>query len=152
MYKILLELGLTIIITYLITYEILYVITYILVPELKNYSMKEVDRNPKWIISRLPYYGLKDIDIVVCECDWDILPRVRIRKKDCIELWIDQDTKIEDVENIGRLALLVKLKIKYNLWFPEKPIYWLSILCYMLDGGNVEVSNTPSITTKEETS
>ena len=110
-------------------------------PQMVYHGMKELERNPKWVTSRLPYYGFGDIDIVVCESKWGMLPRFRLGKNNKFELLIDNDTRIEDAEDIGRLALVGKLKAKYNIWFPEKPIYWLSILCYMLDGGDIQMSS-----------
>lgn len=49
---------------------------------------------------------------------------------------------MKDIEDIGRLALATKIKIKCGLWFPEKPLYWLSIICYMLDGGDIHMTDT----------
>lgn len=109
----------------------------VIFPKMVYHGMKEIDRNPKWITSKLQYYGFDDIDIVLCTSKWGMLPRFRPGKNDKIELWIDNDTSTKDIEDIGKLALIGKLKSKYGLWFPDKPIHWLSILCYMLDGGDV---------------
>ena len=120
----------------------------IIFPKLVYHGMKEIDRNPKWITSKLQYYGFSDIDIVLCESKWGMLPRFRAGKENRLELWIDNDTSTKDVDDIGHLALCVKLKAKYGLWFPDKPTYWLSILLYMLDGGNIEMREQE----KQETS
>lgn len=120
----------------------------VIFPKMVYRGMKEIDRNPKWITSRLQYYGFSDIDIVLCESKWGMLPRFRAGKNNRLELWIDNDTPTRDVENIGHLALCVMIKAKYGLWFPDKPIYWLSILLYMLDGGNIEMRDKE----KQETS
>lgn len=111
----------------------------IIFPKIVHKGMTEIERNPKWIISNLQYYGFDDIDIVLCESKWGMLPRLCTGKNNRLELWIDEDTSTKDVDDIGRLALCAKLKIKHGLWFPDKPIYWLSTLLYLLDGGDVEV-------------
>lgn len=120
----------------------------VIFPKLVYHGMKEIDRNPKWITSKLQYYGFSDIDIVLCESKWGMLPRFRAGKENRLELWIDNDISTRDVDDIGHLALCVKLKAKYGLWFPDKPTYWLSILLYMLDGGNIEMREQE----KQETS
>jgi hypothetical protein len=119
----------------------------IIFPQMVYHGMKEVERNPKWVTSQLQYYGFNDIDIVLCTSKYGMLPRFRASKDNRIELWIDNDTSTKDIEEVGRLALVGKIKAKYGLWFPDKPIYWLSILCYMLDGGDVNM-----IDKKQETS
>jgi hypothetical protein len=113
----------------------------IIFPKMVRNGMKEIERNPKWILSQLHYYGFSDIDIILCESKWGMLPRFRLGKNHNLELWIDYDTSTKDVEEVGRLALAGKVRVKYGLWFPEKPLYWLSILCYMLDGGDIQMSN-----------
>ena len=111
----------------------------IIFPKIVHRGMKEIDRNPKWITSKLQYYGFNDIDIVLCESKWGMLPRFRAGKNNRLELWIDNDISTKDVDSIGHLALCIKVKAKYGLWFPDKPTYWLSILLYMLDGGDVNM-------------
>jgi hypothetical protein len=32
--------------------------------------------------------------------------------------------------------------VKYGVLFQDKPIHWLSILCYMLDGGDIKQEAT----------
>ena len=120
---------------------------HIIFPKMVYNGMKEIERNPKWITSKLCYYGFDEIDIVLCESKWGMLPRVRAGKEK-LELWIDNDTSTKDVEDIGSLALASLLKIKYNLWYPDKPLYWQSILLYMLDGGEIEMKDK----IKQETS
>ena len=120
----------------------------VIFPKMVYRGMKEIDRNPKWITSKLQYYGFDDIDIVLCESKWGMLPRFRAGKDNHLELWIDTDTSTRDVDDIGHLVLCVKVKAKYGLWFPDKPTYWLSILLYMLDGGNIEMREKE----KQETS
>lgn len=101
---------------------------------------KVLEKNPKWITSRIQekYYGFNDIDFILAECPLGGLPKFNISKdKERIELWISNDTPIRDLESLAKIALLGKIKIRYGVYFPEKPIYWLSILCYMLDGGDI---------------
>ena len=35
----------------------------VIFPKMVYHGMKEIDRNPKWITSKLQYYGFDDIDI-----------------------------------------------------------------------------------------
>lgn len=100
-----------------------------------------IEKNPKWITSRIQekYYGFNDIDFILAECPLGGLPKFNISKdKERIELWIPNDILIRDLESLAKIALLGKIKIRYGVYFPEKPIYWLSILCYMLDGGDIK--------------
>lgn len=113
----------------------------IIFPKIVYHGMKEIERNPKWITSKLQYYGFNDIDIVLCKSKWGMLPRFRVGKDNRLELWIDNDTSTRDVEDVGHLALAGKIKAKYGLWFPDKPTYWLSILLYMLDGGDIQMQD-----------
>ena len=131
-----------------IVYLIVATIRNIIFPKIIFKSMKEIERNPKWITSKLQYYGFDDIDIVLCESKWGMLPRFRAGKDNRLELWIDNDTSTRDVDDVGHLALCGKVKAKYGLWFPDKPTYWLSILLYTLDGGNIEMKDIE----KQETS
>ena len=112
-------------------------------PKLIEYFTKEIERNPKWVTSQLQYYGFEDIDIVLCESKLGRLPRFRTGENKRLELLIDNDTPTYEVETIGRIALAAKIKTEYGLWFPDKPLYWLSVLCYMLDGGDIQMSNRP---------
>lgn len=100
-----------------------------------------IEKNPKWITSRIQekYYGFNDIDFILAECPLGGLPKFNMSKdKEHIELWIPNDIPIRDLESLAKIALLGKIKIRYGIYFPEKPIYWLSILCYMLDGGDIK--------------
>ncbi|MDE5539947.1 MAG: hypothetical protein K2J20_05625, partial [Bacilli bacterium] len=67
------------------------------------------------------------------------------------EIWVPNDTSTKDADEVLRLAMVGKIQIKYGLWFPDKPIHWLSILCYMLDGGDITESKT-KFEEKQETS
>ena len=124
---------------YWIAYTIL---KYIVIPWIYEKGTKEIAKNPDWLVSELKtqYYGTQDIDFVVVESRFGLLPRFRLAKKNQLQLLISSDMTTRDIELIARAALVGKIKIKYNLWFPEKPAYWLSILCYMLDGGNINQS------------
>lgn len=114
---------------------------YVVLPFLIRKTTKEIDKNPKWITSALhsKYYGFSDIDFITAESTIGALPRFRVAKGDNtrLELLIPNDTLTKDVEKIGQIALVGKIKVKYGLFFPDKPLYWLSILCFMLDGGEV---------------
>lgn len=117
---------------------------YFLRPWLIEKATKEIEVNPKWITSKLQkdYYGFNDIDIILADTTFGWLPRFRLIKNNRLQLLISEDTTTKDVEEIGRVILAAKIKIKYGLWFPDKPIHWLSILCYMLDGGDIKQEET----------
>lgn len=114
----------------------------IIFPYFMKRDMKEVDRNPNWVVSKLQYYGFNDIDIVLYESKMFSYTQFRGNKdKSKLEFWIPNETSIDEVPEIGRIALVGKLKAKYGLWFPDKPIHWLSILCFMLDGGDINMED-----------
>jgi hypothetical protein len=112
-------------------------------PIIIEHTTTELDRNPKWATSRLEkYYGFYDVDMVICESKFGILPRIRANKVNKkFELLIPNDIPVENIEEIGRCVLAAKIRTKYGLWYPEKPIEWLSIMCYLLDGGDIQMSN-----------
>lgn len=114
-------------------------------PKLIELDTKEIERNPKWIMNldAAKTYGFHDIDIVLAETNLFItLPRFRLGKNNRFELWIPNDTLTRDAEDVLRLALVGKIQVKYGLFFPDKPLHWLSILCYMLDGGDINEAAT----------
>lgn len=115
-------------------------------PKIVEKTTKEIEVNPKWITAELrrKYYGFSDIDFILAENSLGALPRFRASKdKTRLEMLISTDTTTRDVEDLGRVALIGKIHAKYGLFFPDKPIHWLSILCYMLDGGDVSMINQP---------
>lgn len=112
-----------------------------LLPFLIEKQTKVIETNPKWIISKLhkDYYGFRDMDIVLFENSIDDSPRFRYDKpNNKLEFMIPNDTSVTDLDKIAKIALLGKLKIKYDLWYPDKPAYWLSVLLYLLDGGYID--------------
>ena len=127
------------------TYAFSRLYKYILFPKLIEKTTKEFEKNPKWITNELrsKYYGFSDIDFITAENKLGALPRFRVSKDDKtrLEMLISTDTLTRDIERIGQIALVGKIKIKHGLFFPDKPIHWLSILCFMLDGGEVCVKD-----------
>ena len=117
---------------------------YILRPWLIDKSTKDIETNPKWLTPKLreKYYGLSDMDIVLADSFFGWLPRLRLSKNDRLQLLLPEDISAKDIDEVARIALIAKIKIKYNLWFPDKPAFWLSILCYMLDGGDIKQEAT----------
>lgn len=113
-------------------------------PKLLDALTTEVERNPSWLSEKLrsEYYGYSDIDFITCECPLCHVPRFRVTKDERLELLVPNDFTVWDRERIGKIALIGKIRIKYGLTVPDKPIYWLSILCYLLDGGDINVSET----------
>lgn len=115
-------------------------------PKIIEKTTTEIEVNPKWITAELrqKYYGFSDIDFILAENLLGALPRFRTSKdKTRLEILIPNDTMTRDVEDLGRVALIVKLHAKYGLFFPDKPMHWLSILCYMLDGGDINMIDQP---------
>lgn len=116
----------------------------IIFPWIVNKRTNDIEVNPKWIVSKLQakYYGFNDMDIVIVKDPFNMIPRFRLAKHNRLQLLIPEDTSTRDIEDIGRLALAGKLRIKYGVWFPEKPTQWLSILNYMLDGKDIKIEST----------
>ena len=115
-------------------------------PKIIEKTTKETEVNPKWITTELrqKYYGFDDIDFILAENPLGALPRFRASKdKTRLEVLIPNDILTKDIEDFGRVALIGKIQAKYGLFFPDKPIHWLSILCYMLDGGDVNMIDKP---------
>lgn len=114
-------------------------------PKILDMTTKEFDKNPKWITNELHsnHYGFDDIDFIPAENFLGTLPRFRVSKSDKtrLEILFPNDTSTKDVEQIGRIALVGKIKIKYGLFFPDKPLHWLSILLFMLEGGDVTIKD-----------
>ena len=109
-------------------------------PVILDMDTKEIERNPKWIVDKVKgvYYGFHDIDFALAENNiFSSLPRFKITKTNRYELWLPSDISIKDVDEIVRLALVGKIQVKYGLIFRDKSLNWLSILCYMLDGGDI---------------
>lgn len=116
------------------------VFKWFVLPVILDMDTKEIERNPKWIVDKVKgiYYGFHDIDFILAENNmFSSLPRFKITKANRYELWLPSDISIRDVDEIVRLALVGKIKIKYGLDFDNKSLHWLSILCYMLDGGDI---------------
>ena len=118
-------------------------------PFLIKKTTKELEKNPKWLMSELrsQYYGLDDIDVILTENKrFLILPRIRLTKdKKRLELLIPADMiTTKDIDNVAKLLLISKISIKVSpqvgILYANKPTYWLSILDYMLDGGEVNQS------------
>lgn len=113
----------------------------VIMPAFIRKTRVEIERNPKWLTPKLrnQYYGFGDIDIILADSPYGDVTDFQF-KKDHFELVISNDVTLRDVESIARFALLYKLSIKYNLRissYIDKPAYWLSILCYLLDGRDV---------------
>ena len=116
------------------------VFKWFVLPVILDMDTKEVERNPKWIVDKVNgvYYGFHDIDFILAENNiFSSLPRFKITKANRYELWLPSDISIRDVDEIVRLALVGKIQARYGLIFRDKPLHWLSILCYMLDGGDI---------------
>ena len=118
---------------------------YFLRPFILKLGTKDIETNPKWLTPKLQseYYGFHDMDIVLVETKFiHELPRFRVTKQNRLQLLLPIDISTKDTEEIARIALLGRLKIKHNLWYPDKPTHWLSILNFMLDGGDIKQEAT----------
>ena len=112
----------------------------LILPIIINHSIKKIEVNPKWIISKTKdLYGFSDIEFIIAESPFAPLPRFCLTKDNKFQLLISEDTLTSEVDDIIRFALVGKVKVKYGLWFPDKPLYWLSVLCFMLDGGDIRM-------------
>ena len=116
----------------------------IFAPIIVKKTTHEVEKNPKWITPKLrqKYYGFSNIDIITANSTLGALPRFRLNKnkegQERLELLIPEDTPVSDIDKVATLALQGKLRVYHNLYFPDKSAYWLSILLYLLDGGDIE--------------
>ena len=118
----------------------------IIFPKMIEKTTKEVEKNPKWITPKLrtTYYGFSNIDIITANSSIGALPRFRFapkknkKEETRLELLIPEDTSVNDIDKIAALALRGKINIFYGLMTPDKPAYWLAILLYMLDGGDIK--------------
>ena len=132
------------IIVIIIGYVLMKIWKYIIFPFVVKKTTHEVEKNPKWITPKLRqnYYGFSNIDIITARSTIGALPRFRLnskeKDKERLELLISEDTPVNDIDKVATLALQGKLYVYYNLHFPDKPAYWLSILLYMLDGGDIK--------------
>ena len=132
------------IIVIVIGYILIKIWKYIIFPFVVKKTTHEIEKNPKWITPKLRqnYYGFSNIDIITARSTIGALPRFRLnskeRDKERLELLISEDTPVNDIDKVATLALQGKLHVYYNLYFPDKPAYWLSILLYMLDGGDIK--------------
>ena len=112
------------------------------IPGLAAILTKELDKNPKWITSRLKdrYYGFDDIDFITAECSMGALPRFRVSKSDScrLEFLVPNDASVDDVELLGKIALAGKLQLKYGMKpLLNKPLGYLSLVCFVLDNDDV---------------
>ena len=132
------------IIVIIIGYILIKIWKYIIFPFIVKKTTHEVEKNPKWITPKLRqnYYGFSNIDIITARSTIGALPRFRLNSKEegkeRLELLISEDTPVNDIDKVATLALQGKLHVYYNLYFPDKPAYWLSVLLYMLDGGDIK--------------
>lgn len=122
---------------------------YFILPFIIEKNTQEVERNPNWITPKLrqKYYGFSNIDIITVRSSIGNIPRFRLKydknnKNNRLELLISEDTSVNDIDKVATLALSAKLHIFYGLSFTDKPAHWLSILLYMLDGGDIKEEAT----------
>lgn len=132
------------IIVIIIGYILIKIWKYVIFPFVVKKTTHEIEKNPKWITPKLRqnYYGFSNIDIITARSTIGALPRFRLnskeKDKERLELLISEDTPVNDIDKVATLALQGKLHVYYNLYFPDKPAYWLSVLLYMLDGGDIK--------------
>lgn len=132
------------IIVIVIGYILIKIWKYIIFPFVVKKTTHEIEKNPKWITPKLRqnYYGFSNIDIITARSTIGALPRFRLnskeRDKERLELLISEDTPVNDIDKVATLALQGKLHVYYNLHFPDKSAHWLSVLLYMLDGGDIK--------------
>lgn len=120
------------IIVIIIGYILIKIWKYVIFPFVVKKTTHEIEKNPKWITPKLRqnYYGFSNIDIITARSTIGALPRFRLnskeKDKERLELLISEDTPVNDIDKVATLALQGKLHVYYNLYFPDKPAYWLS--------------------------
>lgn len=118
----------------------------VILPKIVKKKTIEIETNPKWIKSKVENkYGFQDIDFILARSPFNNLPYMRVVEKDKktrFQFILSEDTSVNDVDEIARLAIAEKIYVKYNLAYMDKPLFWLSILCYMLDGGDINETKT----------
>lgn len=118
----------------------------VILPKIVEKKTVETEVNPKWIKSKVEgKYGFQDIDFILARSPFNNLPYMRMINKDetiRFQFILSEDTSINDVNEMARLALAGKIYVKYHVLYMDKPLFWLSILCYMLDGGDINESKT----------
>lgn len=116
-----------------------------IIPKIQNIiikkNMKNFIKNPKWLIDylRKNHYGFNDIDMYLAKDDTiKYLPYMMLDKNKSLKLFLPSAITTNDIEEIGKLALIGKLQINYNVGFnyADKSLQWLAILCYLLDGND----------------
>lgn len=124
-------------------YTIYTIVKTFVYPRVLDLFTKEIERNPSWLTDKLrsEYYGFNDIDIIISHCPICNVPRFRVGKNDNLELFVPEDYSVWTRDRIAQIALMGKIHIRYGISVgASKPVYWLAILCYMLDGGDINVS------------
>lgn len=112
--------------------------------KINTLGMKEVYKNPKWLMSELKsYYGFDDVNIIFYKCK-NNKADVHVFVYDALfEIWLDDDVfTTKDIDKIGRIVLFGKLKTLYHTNIADNlSLQLLSILCFILDGGHVTMSD-----------
>lgn len=118
----------------------------VILPMIEKKKTVETEINPKWITSKVEHsYGFQDIDFILARSPFNNLPYMRVVQKDGkvrFQFILSEDTSVKDVDTIVKMAITGKIYAKYKVLYPDKPLFWLSILCYMLDGGDIQENET----------
>lgn len=113
-------------------------------PRIMHHFITETNRNPEALMNNLrsDYYGFNDIDIVMYECNFLNEPYMRVEKNNHYVLYVPEEARYSD-DVIARWAIACKIKAKYGVTPSlDKPIQWFSVLCYLLDGNDFNISKT----------
>ena len=115
---------------------------------IRKHDIKEVSRNPEWIMKNVrdEYYGFQDIDIVTADSRFNNLPCFRVYdngEQIQYELLIPSNAPADSAELTLKIALIAKMQMKHGLnpnsyQYLDKSLLWLSILCYLLDGKDIK--------------
>lgn len=132
-----------IIISFVLSYVCCYIFSRYIQPAFMTANLKIIETNPKWLVSKLNerYYGFHDIDILLADNPYLSFPVERFNKKtNHIEIILsNDDTTTKDIDDIAQLALSIKLIVKYQIFYEGKSADWLSILCYMIEGNDINI-------------
>lgn len=103
-----------------------------------------LEKNPKWLLPELrsQYYGFHDIVIYVVKNTYISSINLHYHTAlKCLEVFIPEYEAVpRDIDDIAKFILAGKIFLQHKIRITDKPVYWLSILCYMLDGGEVRQS------------
>ena len=99
-----------------------------------------IEKNPKWIVSDLKTrgYGLDDVDVFVTEnTDSSLHTFDYNASQSKLTAYVPKSFSSQDIEVLAKEILVTKIYIKTKNNYDDKPIHWLFILYYLLEGNDI---------------